>query len=159
MASTKAIIRLKKEYARIISDPIEYIEAVPLESNILEWNFIVTGPKDTPYANGKYHGQILFPPEYPFKAPSFKLFTPNGRFTPNTLICLSFSQFHQETWNPLWGVGSMLTGFLSFMLETATTFGSEAPTSDDEKRRLASESMKFNLANKKFRDSFPEMKN
>jgi ubiquitin-conjugating enzyme E2 J2 len=158
MASTKAIVRLTKEFMRITKEPIEYIEAVPLESNILEWNFILTGPPKTPYENGKYHGQILFPPEYPFKAPSFKIFTPNGRFSPSTLICLSFSQFHQETWNPMWGVGSMLNGLLSFMLEPIKTFGA-VETTDDEKKRLASESMTFNLTNKKFRECFPEVKN
>lgn len=32
-------------------------------------HFILRGPPDTPYHGGEYWGQLLFPPEYPFKPP------------------------------------------------------------------------------------------
>lgn len=46
------------------------------------------------YAGGVYHGKIIFPSEYPNKAPKLIFLTPNGRFQVNTEICLSFTNFH-----------------------------------------------------------------
>ena len=37
MATPTAIKRLTQDYRRLKKDPVPYIEAVPLESNILEW--------------------------------------------------------------------------------------------------------------------------
>lgn len=51
------------------------------------------------------------------------MLTPNGRFVTNTRICMSMSDYHPETWNPLWSVASILTGLLSFMLEDTVTAG------------------------------------
>lgn len=48
--------------------------------------------------------------------PAVYMLTPNGRFSTNTRLCLSMSDFHPETWNPLWSVGTILTGLLSFMV-------------------------------------------
>ncbi len=62
-------------------------------------------------------------PEYPFKPPAIMMLTPNGRFKTNTRICMSMSDYHPETWNPLWSVASILTGLLSFMLEDTITAG------------------------------------
>ena len=49
MASRTAINRLRQDYARLKKDPVPYITATPLESNILEWHYVVKGPEDTPY--------------------------------------------------------------------------------------------------------------
>lgn len=64
------------------------------------------------------------------------MITPNGRFKSNMKLCLSMSDFHPETWNPLWSVSAVLTGLLSFMLGSEETVGS-VMTSDKEKIRLA----------------------
>ena len=111
-----AVMRLKKEFKRIQKEPVPNIEAVPLDSNILEWHYVVTGPTGSPYAGGYYHGKLVFPAEYPFKPPSIYMLTPSGRFKPNTRLCLSMSDFHPETWNPMWHVSSILSGLLSFMV-------------------------------------------
>lgn len=47
-------------------------------------HYVITGPPDTPYHDGLYHGKLVFPPDYPFKPPSIYMLTPNGRFKPNT---------------------------------------------------------------------------
>jgi ubiquitin-protein ligase len=60
-----------------------------------------TGAKGSPYEGGYYHGKLKFPPEYPLKPPSILMLTPSGRFKPNTRLCLSMSDFHPETWNPM----------------------------------------------------------
>lgn len=59
------------------------------------------GAKGSPYEGGYYHGKLKFPPEYPLKPPSILMLTPSGRFKPNTRLCLSMSDFHPETWNPM----------------------------------------------------------
>lgn len=68
------------------------------------------GAKGSPYEGGYYHGKLKFPPEYPLKPPSILMLTPSGRFKPNTRLCLSMSDFHPESWNPMWSVSTILMG-------------------------------------------------
>jgi ubiquitin-conjugating enzyme E2 J2 len=116
MATKGAHRRLMKEYASMQSSPPPFITAKPTEKNILEWYYVITGPPDSPYADGEYLGKIVFPSDYPFKPPSIQMITPNGRFKPSTRLCLTMSDFHPESWNPSWSVASILTGLLSFMV-------------------------------------------
>ena len=102
-------------------DPVAHISAQPAESNILEWHYLIHGPPSSPYHNGLYHGKLVFPRDYPYRPPAIYMLTPNGRFKTNTKLCLSMSDFHPETWNPLWSVSSILQGLLSFMLEDTAT--------------------------------------
>jgi ubiquitin-conjugating enzyme E2 J2 len=103
-----------------------------------------------------YHGKLKFPAEFPFKPPSIYMITPNGRFKTNTRLCLSISDFHPDTWNPAWSVGTILTGLLSFMLEKSPTLGS-LETNDLEKKSLAYKSIEFNLKDKVVLELFPEI--
>lgn len=141
-----AIKRLQSEYKQLKSDPERYIHAEPDPKNILHWHYVITGPPDTPYYNGIYHGMLKFPKEYPFKAPQILMFTPNGRFLTNKPLCLSMSSYHPEKWNPAWGVGTILVGLLSFM--TSNESDGKAlgmmKTSDKLKSKLAEESFEFN---------------
>ncbi|XP_023938761.1 ubiquitin-conjugating enzyme E2 J2-like [Bicyclus anynana] len=158
MAKTKvtgATSRLKQDYLRLKNDPVPYVTAEPVPSNILEWHYVVKGPEKSPYEGGYYHGKIIFPREFPFKPPSIYMITPNGRFKTNTKLCLSITDFHPDTWNPAWSISTILTGLLSFMLEKTPTLGS-IETSDNQKRCLAAESLEINLKNKMFCELFPE---
>ena len=41
---------------------------------LLSHSFIFQrGPPDSPFADGEYHGVLIFPPEYPFKPPGIKV--------------------------------------------------------------------------------------
>ena len=156
MATQIATARLRKELKALQKEPVDNIRALPHESNILEWHYVIEGGKDTPYEGGWYHGIITFPKEYPFKPPSIEMLTPNGRFKTNTKLCLSMSDFHPETWNPLWSVANILTGLYSFMLEDGSTYGSiVTPTS--QKVLAAKDSLSFNIHNKIFAELFPEL--
>lgn len=148
--------RLRKEYADLKKRPLENIRAAPKETNLLEWHYVIEGPKGSPYEGGFYHGMVVFPREYPHKPPSLQMFTPNGRFKPHTRLCLSISDFHPETWNPLWSVGTILLGLYTFMLDEQPTYGSIV-TSTQTKRQFAAESMDYNVTNKTFCDLFPEL--
>ena len=78
-----ALARLRKEYQELKRKPVENILAAPKESNILEWHYVIEGPKGSPYDGGFYHGIVTFPREYPYKPPSIQMNTPNGRFKVN----------------------------------------------------------------------------
>lgn len=141
---------------RLMRDPVPYVEAAPLPSNILEWHYVVKGPEDTPYYGGYYHGKLQFPKDYPFKPPRIIMITPNGRFQINTRLCLSISDFHPDTWNPAWSVATILTGLLSFMVEKTATLGSiETPL--ETRKSLAIASWAFNLKDSTFCQLFPSM--
>lgn len=152
---TGATSRLKQDYLRLKNDPVPYVTAEPVPSNILEWHYVVKGPEKSPYEGGYYHGKIMFPREFPFKPPTIYMITPNGRFRTNTRLCLSITDFHPDTWNPAWSVSTILTGLLSFMLEKTPTMGS-IESSDYQKRCLAADSLEINIKNKMFCELFPE---
>ncbi|MFH4975881.1 hypothetical protein AB6A40_002590 [Gnathostoma spinigerum] len=155
-ASVTAVSRLKKDYQKLMKDPVPYVLAAPLHSNILEWHYVIRGAPSTPYEGGVYHGKLVFPPDYPFKPPSIFMLTPSGRFQVNTRLCLSISDFHPDTWNPAWTVSTIITGLLSFMNETSPTLGS-LNSSDAEKRSLARKSREFNLHNPTFCELFEDL--
>lgn len=72
--------RLRKELRDLKKNPVQNITASPKENNILEWHYVIEGPKNSPFEGGWYHGVVIFPKEYPFKPPSIQMTTPNGRF-------------------------------------------------------------------------------
>lgn len=155
MGSKACINRLQKEYKAILKDPAPQITAHPAPNNLLEWHYVLEGSSGTDFAGGCYHGKVNFPPQYPFKPPSIIMLSPNGRFATNTKLCLSMSDFHPESWNPMWSVSTILTGLLSFMLESQHTTGAISSTRE-EKRRFARESLAYNVRNPTFRKLFPE---
>jgi ubiquitin-conjugating enzyme E2 J2 len=143
------------EAVPVSQEPVPHITAHPSPTNLLEWHFVLEGAQGSEYEGGVYHGKLVFPPQYPFKPPSISLFTPNGRFATNTKLCLSITDYHPESWNPMWSVGTILTGLLSFMYDTQPTTGS-ITASKPEKQRLAKLSLGFNVKNAIFRKVFPE---
>jgi len=155
LSNTTATARLKQDYIRLIKDPVPYVAATPLPSNILEWHYVVTGPEGTPYEGGLYHGKLLFPKQFPFRPPSIYMITPSGRFKTNTRLCLSISDFHPDSWNPAWTVASILTGLISFMVENTPTLGS-IETTTQVKRAFAQQSLRFNSNDPVFCSLFPE---
>lgn len=143
MATAAAIGRLTREYKTLQESPTPYIVAHPSESNILEWHYILTGPPDTPYEGGQYWGTLLFPSNYPFAPPAIRMHTPSGRFQPSTRLCLSISDFHPKSFNPAWGVSTILNGVLSFMTSEEITTGS-IRTSEPERKVFAARSRWWN---------------
>ncbi|EPZ32994.1 UBC-like protein [Rozella allomycis CSF55] len=131
----KATKRLQNELKMMINESPDFVTARPLENNILEWHYVIKGPKDTPYEGGEYHGTVIFPKEYPFKPPSIRMITPNGRFQPNARICLTISDYHPESWNPGWNILTILIGLVSFMVENNYAAGC-VNSNESQKKRL-----------------------
>ncbi|KAJ3090608.1 Ubiquitin-conjugating enzyme E2 J1 [Quaeritorhiza haematococci] len=110
-----AVKRLMKELAELNNDPSPEFVAAPVDDNVFEWHFTIRGPSEGGFAGGRYHGRIIFPPDYPFKPPNISFLTPNGRFEVGKKICLSITGHHPEYWRPAWGVRSALVALISFM--------------------------------------------
>ncbi len=76
-------VRLFKEQKSIVLNPIDGIAITPANDNDItnSWTACVDGPKDTPYEGGKFHINVEFPKEYPFRPPKLlfltKIFHPN----------------------------------------------------------------------------------
>jgi ubiquitin-conjugating enzyme E2 J1 len=90
-SKSPAVKRLLRELAELHRDPPLDFHAAPLEGNILEWHFTVRGPAEGGFKGGRYHGRLIFPPDYPFKPPNIAFLHPNGRFEVNKKICLSIT--------------------------------------------------------------------
>ncbi|KAF2225812.1 ubiquitin-conjugating enzyme/RWD-like protein, partial [Elsinoe ampelina] len=115
--STKSptIKRILQESKELTLHPSPDFAAHPLDANLFEWHFTLRGPPSSPYTGGLYHGRIVLPPSYPLRPPSFRFLTPSGRFEVNREICLSISGFHEETWQPAWGIRTALLAIRGFM--------------------------------------------
>jgi len=121
--------------------PSPQFVAEPLEENLFEWHFTLRGGASTAFEGGVYHGRIVLPPEYPFKPPNISLLTPNGRFETGKKICLSISAHHPESWQPAWGVRTILTALIAFFPTKADGALAGLDYSDAERRALATRSL------------------
>jgi ubiquitin-conjugating enzyme E2 J1 len=140
--SVKRIMAEVRELSALNSQPGTLFRASPLETDLFEWHFTVRGPPDTPFEAGLYHGRILLPAEYPLKAPEIILLTPNGRFEVGTRICLSVTSHHNETWQPSWGIRTILTALIGFMPSKSEGLGALDYPAED-RRALARKSFNF----------------
>ncbi|CAJ1925157.1 unnamed protein product [Cylindrotheca closterium] len=134
MAPAMATARLRKELMNLKKAPPPDVLAEPDESNILKWFYGIRGASGTAFEGGIYIGKLVFPPQYPMKPPSIYMMTPSGRFEINTKLCMSMSDFHPESWNPMWSVSSIIQGVQSFMAsDELTTGGLKNPPSEHKK--------------------------
>eukprot|EP00168_Porphyra_purpurea_P004284 TRINITY_DN1501_c0_g1_i1.p2 TRINITY_DN1501_c0_g1~~TRINITY_DN1501_c0_g1_i1.p2 ORF type:complete len:313 (+),score=48.20 TRINITY_DN1501_c0_g1_i1:23-940(+) len=155
MATPTCLARLRKELRNLHREPPPHVTARPVPSNMLRWLFVIEGPPDTPYAGGLYVGRLEFPNDYPFHPPTLYMHTPSGRFETGVSVCMSMTSAHVESWNPIWGLSTILSGFLSFMTSDELTAGA-IRSSDADKLRLARKSHAYNRKDKTFRELFPE---
>lgn len=93
--------RLRAETARFQSSDVPFgIIAGPKNNDMLEWEAQLTGPSESPYANGTFNVKLELSAEYPFKPPKVKFLTkiyhPNIDNEGNICITLLKS----DTWKP-----------------------------------------------------------
>lgn len=106
--------RLLKEMKTILSDPVLNCSAGPLDNDLFKWNATIIGPEDTPYHNGIFHLEFLFPQNYPIKPPQVrfktKIFHPN--IDSSGGICVDILK---DAWNPLLNVKTILLSICSLL--------------------------------------------
>lgn len=136
--------RLVGDLRLLKNDPLEFLDALPDEKDLLTWYFIVKGPESSDFKGGYYLGKIMHSPEYPFKSPDFMMLTPNGRFMDNKKICLSNSSYHSSEWSAMWNVKSILMGFLSIMLDDNENGISHIHDSKQSRSVMAANSIQYN---------------
>lgn len=76
------------------------------------------------------------------------MFTPSGRFEPKARICLTISDYHPESWNPIWKIESIMMGLISFMLSDEQSVGTVNSTKA-ECKKFAKDSLNWNVKTNK----------
>lgn len=141
-----------------------YIE--PEENNYYRVHYILSGPDDTPFEGGLYHGMIKLNDNHPSCAPRIYMFTPNGRFIAESCpepknsggICTTATAYHPDTWTPMNNIGTVLIGFLSLMCEPydGSSVGGMY-SSYDQKKKMAQESLEHLKSDTYVKNLFPEL--
>ena len=114
----------------------------PLPNNNFEWHFTLRGAQGTDYEGGLYHGKITLPLEFPNLAPDMFFFTENGRFMPDTRICLTATGKYNNQWTPTWTIIMLLEAVWSFFLTEGEGTGYVA-NSGNKRKELAVKSRTF----------------
>jgi ubiquitin-conjugating enzyme E2 D/E len=90
-------------------------------ADVFHWHGIIMGPLDTPYENGIFHFDIIFPRGFPMIPLEFrlrtKIFHPN--ISPNGGVCMDILN---DKWSPNFSVDRILLSFVSLLYD---------PTPDD----------------------------
>ena len=109
-----SIKRLNKELIELKKDPPCNCTADTVDDDIHHWSATIIGPDKTPYENGIFKLDIVFPDNYPFKPPKVKFI--NKIFHPNINnfgnICLDVLN---QSWSPALTVCKLLLSISSLL--------------------------------------------
>jgi ubiquitin-conjugating enzyme E2 J1 len=137
MPGSPSLRRIQADIRELALHPSDRYVAAPLEHDMFEWHFTIAGPTDSEFTGGMYHGRILLPPDYPFKPPHIVFLTKSGRFETNVKVCLSFSAFHPELWQPAWGIRLILEALIAFLPTPADGAIGALNYTKEERQKLA----------------------
>lgn len=157
--------RINGDINLLEQETVEDIDVfVDINKSILDWYFIIYGPKGSHYEGGEYIGRIIHSPGYPLTPPDFIMLTPNGRFLTQEdepkgtekKICLSNSGFHSSDWSPRWTVQGILRGFMSIMLDDEEHGISHIVMTKEQRHKLALNSINYNKTH--FKELYEKIK-
>mgnify|MGYP000241487986 CR=1 FL=1 len=103
-------------------------------------------------------GSLTFPFEYPWKPPTMKMITKTGRFYVNKSICLSITNYHPESWDPIWPVKSLIVALISFFVGNDMTAGAIPYGSFEERKKIRDSSRSNILKHPIFMEIFESFK-
>lgn len=133
--SKSALRRIQKEFKDMQERKSAYVYAEPTSDDMFLWHFTIRGTINSDYEGGLYHGLIELPSQYPFKPPKIMLLTPSGRFEVKKDICMSFTDYHPESWQPAWTISNILHGIVSYMpVDEDMAIGAVKVSSADRKK-------------------------
>lgn len=111
-----ALNRIRREIVDLQKDPPTHISAGPKGDNLYEWEGTIIGPSDSPYQGGFFQLHIVFPVDYPFKAPKIvfktRIYHPN--IAPSGPICLDILK---DQWSPALTISKVLLSIASLMCD------------------------------------------
>lgn len=108
--------RIRKELADLTKKPVDNISAGPVGDDIMHWEAIIVGPKDTPYEGGTFSLDVRFPGDYPFKPPKVKFNTKVYHCNINSSggICLDILK---DNWSPALTLSKVLLSICSLLTD------------------------------------------
>lgn len=108
--------RITRELADLKEDPPTNCSAGPKGDDMFRWDGMIMGPADSPYSGGVFQLAILFPVDYPFKAPTVsfttKIYHPNVNAA--GLICLDILK---TSWSPALTISKVLLSICSLLTD------------------------------------------
>ena len=107
--------RIRKEYFELQKNSIVNCSAAPAEDDdIYSWKGVIVGPEETPYAGGVFSLSIIFPDDYPYRAPRVKFVTPiyHCNVSEGGQICLDILK---DKWSPVLTIGKVLLSICSLL--------------------------------------------
>ncbi|OJJ42841.1 hypothetical protein ASPZODRAFT_136981 [Penicilliopsis zonata CBS 506.65] len=107
--TTQRLLRELKEYAASPNDALLHLGPVT-DNDLLDWEAVLKGVKDSPYEGGLWALRIRIPETYPLTPPSIRFTTrichPNIHFETGE-ICLTL--LTSEHWSPVYTLSTTLT--------------------------------------------------
>ena len=108
--------RIHRELQDLQKDPPLNCSAGPIGDDMYNWEGVMFGPSDSPYAGGMFNVTVQFPVDYPFKPPrvmfTTKIYHPN--INAQGFICLDILK---QNWSPALTVSKVLLSILSMLTE------------------------------------------
>lgn len=108
--------RIRKELKLLAeeSKSMPGCSAGPVGDDLLNWQGIIVGPEGTPYVGGVFKLEIVFPSDYPYKAPKVTFATPIYHCNINRAgnICLDILK---DKWSPVLTIGKVLLSICSLL--------------------------------------------
>lgn len=109
--------RIQKELMDFNKAPIEGCKAEPYGDDIFKWKASITGPKDSPYENGTFNIDIIFPNDYPFTAPKMhfttRIYHPNINSNNGEICC----DILKSKWSPALTIAKTLLSICSLLYD------------------------------------------
>lgn len=112
-ATTK---RIMKELQTMQKDTPPNISAAPIDENDLyKWQAVIFGPSDSVYAGGVFRLSIVFPADYPFKAPRVEFLTKIYHCNiMNKSLCIDILK---TQWSPALTIDKVLLSIVSLLMD------------------------------------------
>lgn len=97
-------------------EPPPNTSAAPIDENDLyKWQGIILGPADSVYAGGVFKLSIVFPADYPFKAPRIEFLTKIYHCNiMNKSLCIDILK---SQWSPALTVDKVLISIVSLLMD------------------------------------------
>lgn len=108
--------RIMKELQTMQKEPPPNTSAAPIDENDLyRWQAIILGPPDSPYAGGVFKLSIVFPADYPFKAPRIEFLTKIYHCNiMNKTLCIDILK---SQWSPALTIDKVLISIVSLLVD------------------------------------------